>query len=642
MNIPILSAKKSYAYLGVLIRADLKFDDHLDHLIQTITIKGQKLIDAGLPPRRALLIINRVIKPKIIHSLCIAPFSTTDIAQLDQLLARITRHCFYLHKTFPTNVILCPAERSGIGLQSLMVDYTQICAQTLTRAMNDNEDLGTITRAMLKIQMQTYGNRPAHLQKTLHKEAFSSHGLTLRQISILHSANIIMHTSDPNLTRVDGLRVRRRKRLTRLTYTSPKRAHDMIFNEADADTPHHIESIFNHKTKEYLTDPTAMEEYTHEHFQKAWTTDHTLDQKAPYPFQSVKGKDTVDPFELETYAHHTGIADKNLLPTVLSELTFSKAIRYLSNDKAPGPDNIPNALLKILPDTLKQAIHKLFICLWITGTTPKEWKGSNTIIIHKKGMFAHLENKRPIGLHSSIYKLWTGFVTAIMTEFSETHHILSNSQEGFRTRKNTSRHLQRLILGLEDAKLFDRNQYILFIDFSNAFNTIDHRKLLKILTDLGFPPDAINVIKGIYSDITTQVTLNRATGCRTKDIAVTRGTIQGDRLSPLIFLIYIEPLLRWLKVGGHGYTPSCTNTSHPNATTQDGKAFADDLIVTAPTHQDLLIQYKKIESFCEWSGLQPVGCTKCDALSIGLSLEACPTPICGNRSANPLKERSSV
>jgi hypothetical protein len=48
---------------------------------------------------------------------------------------------------------------------------------------------------------------------------------------------------------------------------------------------------------------------------------------------------------------------------------------------------------------------------------------------------------------------------------------------------------------LEDAKLYKQDVYALIVDFTSAFNTTDHDKLLIILFDLEFPTDAIDVVK---------------------------------------------------------------------------------------------------------------------------------------------------
>ena len=107
---------------------------------------------------------------------------------------------------------------------------------------------------------------------------------------------------------------------------------------------------------------------------------------------------------------------------------------------------------------------------------------------------------------------------------------------------------------MSDAKICHQDLYLLYIDFSSAFNTIDHDKLLCIMHDLGFPPAAIEVVADLYTNAVTRSKLNFAV---TDPIELGRGTIQGDIPSPILFLIFIEPLLRWLQSGGRGYRHKC-------------------------------------------------------------------------------------
>jgi len=79
--------------------------------------------------------------------------------------------------------------------------------------------------------------------------------------------------------------------------------------------------------------------------------------------------------------------------------------------------------------------------------------------------------------------------------------------------------------------------------------------MLWIMYDLGFPTDAIEVVKNLDQNATTQVRLPQ--GGHTDQIPVQRGTIQGDTLSPFLFLLYMELLLRWLQVGERGYSHAC-------------------------------------------------------------------------------------
>ncbi len=89
---------------------------------------------------------------------------------------------------------------------------------------------------------------------------------------------------------------------------------------------------------------------------------------------------------------------------------------------------------------------------------------------------------------------------------------------------------------LEDAALTRQNIYMLFVDFSSAFNNINHDQLLQIMCDLGFTHDAVRVIRDLYTGAQTRIVTNFGTS---QPIDFERGTIQGDSLSPFLFLVCI-------------------------------------------------------------------------------------------------------
>jgi hypothetical protein len=91
------------------------------------------------------------------------------------------------------------------------------------------------------------------------------------------------------------------------------------------------------------------------------------------------------------------------------------------------------------------------------------------------------------------------------------------------------------------------------------------------MTDLGYPLDATKLIGSIYSESYTTIT-GPYFG-KTKPIAIQRDTIQGDTLSPYLFIIFLEPLLRWLDQGKLGYTFKTSSI------TLSSVAYADDLVV---------------------------------------------------------------
>ena len=132
---------------------------------------------------------------------------------------------------------------------------------------------------------------------------------------------------------------------------------------------------------------------------------------------------------------------------------------------------------------------------------PHYWKHSKTILLHNKDNPIHLANYRPIVLANIIYKLYTSILTALLTSYGERHKLLHFSQEEFRPQHNTSRKIQTIITTLEDARLTNKDIFIAYIDFQNAFISIDHARLLVLMKDLGFPLDAIGIIGNIYKSL---------------------------------------------------------------------------------------------------------------------------------------------
>ena len=222
------------------------------------------------------------------------------------------------------------------------------------------------------------------------------------------------------------------------------------------------------------------------------------------------------------------------------------------------------------------------------------------MLLHKRASEHDLGNWRPIALANTLYKLWTGVIAEGLYKYAEHFTILSSAQEGFRKQKNTIWQLQNVMNIMSDAKFSQQDLYLLYVDFSSAFNTIDHDKLLCIMHDLGFPEDAIEVIAELYTDAITKIKLYFA---ETGPIKIEKGTIQGDTLSPLLFLIFVEPLLRWLQSGGRGYKYGCLSKSLHAGHTTSASASADDMLAAALSATDLARQAEKIEAFVNWSGM---------------------------------------
>ena len=310
-----------------------------------------------------------------------------------------------------------------------------------------------------------------------------------------------------------------------------------------------------------------------------------------------------DPFTLVAEATSPTAQPYSMGAKISDPTTFNGMVRTLAHGKVPGPDCIPNEVIKYLPEPLLGCIHLLFQLMYRSGSVAGFCKDSNMILLHKKGETTLLQSYRPITLANTLSKLYTGLLATAMHEFADHHDILSDSQEGFRPNKGTSRQLQMVVNMLSDAKLMHQDIFALYVDFSSAFNTIYHHRLWQTMALLGFDQTCIRAVKSLYQDCGTQVQL---AGSATERIKVGRGTLQGDSLSPLLFIIAIEPLARWLHSGGRGYALGSSKIRLKIAC----NAYADDLGVFSNCPKDLAIQAAKIESFSAWAGLR-VSVGKC-------------------------------
>lgn len=111
-----------------------------------------------------------------------------------------------------------------------------------------------------------------------------------------------------------------------------------------------------------------------------------------------------------------------------------------------------------------------------------------------------------IALANTIYKLYTNTMTALHTIYKEQQIILQFSQEGFRPQENTFTQIQMIIASVEDTRLTNKDIYLTYIDYHNAFNFINHVRLLAIMEHLRFPPDVVDIAINIYTHSTIAFT----------------------------------------------------------------------------------------------------------------------------------------
>ena len=118
---------------------------------------------------------------------------------------------------------------------------------------------------------------------------------------------------------------------------------------------------------------------------------------------------------------------------------------------------------------------------------------------------------------------------------------LPDVQAGFRKGRGTRDQIANICWIMEKAREFQKNIYFCFMDYTKAFDCVDHNKLWKILQEMGIPDHLTCLLRNLYASQEATV----RTGHGTTDwFQIRKGVHQGCILSPCLFNLYAEYIMR--------------------------------------------------------------------------------------------------
>lgn len=180
---------------------------------------------------------------------------------------------------------------------------------------------------------------------------------------------------------------------------------------------------------------------------------------------------------------------------------------------------------------------------------PKEWRKARIVLIPKDGSPTNPANYRPISLLQTSYKIFTKIITNRLSSVAN-QFILTNSQLGFCTGMSAQSALRVMVDIIEDSNRHNSELQVAFIDFKKVFDSVHHKALLESLDYYGLGARLIDLISRLYNNCKSDMFLNHSTS---STFPINRGVRQGDTLSPLLFILILNPLLKWIKRGESGH-----------------------------------------------------------------------------------------
>lgn len=170
--------------------------------------------------------------------------------------------------------------------------------------------------------------------------------------------------------------------------------------------------------------------------------------------------------------------------------------------------------------------------------------------------------------------------------------IIGDYQNGFRSNRSTTDNIFAIKMISEKVWEYNQSIHYLFIDFLKAYDSIHRDSLWNVMIEFGFPLKLINMCRLCMDDNTSRILLN---GKRSDSFQNRTGLRQGDALSPLLFNIALEKVIRSLKL-----VPAGIHLGQYHKVL----AYADDIVLIGRTEIEIRKLFIELEETALKLGLR--------------------------------------
>ena len=206
-----------------------------------------------------------------------------------------------------------------------------------------------------------------------------------------------------------------------------------------------------------------------------------------------------------------------------------------------GTDNISINMLKYCSPFIDVYILNIINSCIEQKYFPDSWKTAIGKPLAKNNNPKNFSDLRVISILPAMSKILEKILHDQMYSFFMDNQLIPDNQCGFRKNFNTATALTSVIDDIIAA--YDKGQasLLVLLDFSKAFDTLDHKLLLSKLHYYGFDKDSVDLISSFLNNRSQKIVVDQA---HSNTINILSGVPQGSILSPLLFIIYTAEILK--------------------------------------------------------------------------------------------------